>query len=230
VSDVQFEMSKLPQSSRYKVLSSCVTPRPIAWITTLSAAGVGNAAPFSFFNMIGDNPLTIAVGLLAHGEQRLKDTAANIVATREFVVNLVDATHAERMNITCMDAPPEVDEIGCAGLNIAPSVMVRPPRIATAPASFECRALHTIETGPNQVAVIAEVLYGHIQDVFVEDSEKLYIDSLGMNLIARMHGRGWYSRQTDLFQMERPTWASWRDNHQDKAGAIFANTSTPGPE
>jgi len=206
---MQFDMRALPKASRYKILGSCVTPRPIAWVTSLSTEGLLNAAPYSFFNVLGDAPPTVALGLLAHGETRMKDTASNIRATGEFVVNLVDEAHGEAMNVTCMDAPPEVDEIACAGLEIAPSVTVAAPRIATAPASFECRVLHAIETGPNQVAVIGEVLYAHVRDEFILDAERLYIDTPGMRLLARMHGAGWYSRQTDLFQMERPSWAAW---------------------
>ncbi|WP_174296806.1 flavin reductase family protein [Sphingomonas bacterium] len=207
---MQFDMRALPKVSRYKILSSCVTPRPIAWITSLSADDVLNAAPYSFFNMLGDDPLTIAVGLLRHGEGRLKDTAANILASGEFVVNLVDEAHGAAMNLTCVDAPPEVDEVALAGVAIAPSVVVKAPRIATAPASFECRTLHAIETGPRQVAVIGEVLYGHLRDAFVQDAERLYIDTPAMKLLARMHGSGWYSRQTDLIQMNRPSWAEMK--------------------
>jgi flavin reductase (DIM6/NTAB) family NADH-FMN oxidoreductase RutF len=206
---MEFDLRALPKDHRYKILGSCVTPRPIAWVTSRSAAGALNAAPYSFFNVLGDEPPTIAIGLLAHGEPRFKDTAANIIETGEFVVNLVDEAHAVAMNITCMDAPPEIDELACAGLETAASVVVAPPRIATAPVSFECRTLHALETGPRQVAVIAEVLYAHIRDALVEDVERLYIDTPGMKLIARMHGAGWYSRQSDLFQMERPTWAEW---------------------
>jgi flavin reductase (DIM6/NTAB) family NADH-FMN oxidoreductase RutF len=206
---MQFDMRALPKASRYKILGSCVTPRPIAWITSLSRDGVLNAAPYSFFNMLGDDPLTIAVGLMMHGEKRLKDTAANILDRGEFVVNLVDEAHGEAMNLTCIDAPPEVDEIALAGLAIAPSITVAPPRIATAPASFECRTLHALTTGPYQTVVIAEVLFGHLRDEFIVDAERLHIDAPAMGLLGRMHGSGWYSRQTDLIQMTRPVWAEW---------------------
>lgn len=204
---MQFDMRALPKASRYKILSSCVTPRPIAWVTSLSADKVPNAAPYSFFNILGDAPPTLALGLLAHGEPRLKDSAANIRASGEFVVNLVDEAHAEAMNLTCIDAPPEIDELALAGLESAASIVVAPPRIASAPASFECRVLHAIETGPCQLAVIAEILYAHVGDAFILDPERLYIDSPAMRLIARLHGAGWYSRQTDMFQMTRPSWA-----------------------
>jgi flavin reductase (DIM6/NTAB) family NADH-FMN oxidoreductase RutF len=209
---MEFDFRALPKAGRYKILGSCVTPRPIAWVTTLSADGVLNAAPFSFFNVLGDDPPTVALGLLAHAEGRLKDTAANIRATGEFVINLVDEAHGEAMNLTCIDAPSDVDEAQLAGLEIAPSARVAPPRILTAPASFECRALHLIETGLHQCAVIGEVLYAYVRDAFILDAEKLYIDSPAMGLIARLHGSGWYSRQTDTFQMTRPSWTDWTES------------------
>ncbi|WP_239018073.1 flavin reductase family protein [Sphingomonas flavalba] len=200
-------MRALPREGRYKILTACVTPRPIAWVTSCLPGGPVNAAPYSFFNVLGDAPPTIALGLLAHGEGRLKDTAVNIRATGEFVVNLVDAAHGAAMNLTCIDAPPEMSEAELAGLALAPAAQVAPPRIATAPASFECRVLYAIETGPHQTAVIAEVVHAHIDDALLLDRERLHIDTPAMDLIARMHGAGWYARQTDLFQMERPRWA-----------------------
>jgi flavin reductase (DIM6/NTAB) family NADH-FMN oxidoreductase RutF len=207
VTAMDFDMRALPRASRYKILGSCVTPRPIAWVTSQSPDGLINAAPYSFFNVLGDEPPTIALGMLQHGDARLKDTARNIHETGEFVVNLVSEGHGEAMNLTCIDAPADVSEVELAGLELTGSTQVAPPRIVTAPASFECRVLHVIETGPNQMAVIAEVVHAHIRDEFIEDAERLYIDTLGMKLLARMHGSGWYSRQTDLIQMARPTWA-----------------------
>jgi len=204
---MEFDMAALPKASRYKIMSACITPRPIAWVTSIAPAGHVNAAPFSFFNMMGDDPPTVVLGLLQHREQRPKDTAANIARTSEFVINLVDAAHAQAMNLTCIDAPPDVSEIDLADLHTSPSVTVAPPRIATAPASFECRTLHLIDTGPDQSVVIGEVLFAHVRDEFVIDPARLYIDAPAMQLIARMHGAGHYSRQTDLFHMDRPTWS-----------------------
>ena len=203
---MEFDFATLPRAGRYKVMASCIAPRPIAWITSLSGEGLVNAAPYSFFNMLGDDPPTIVVGMMAHGDARLKDTAANIRATGEFVVNLVDESHAEAMNLTCIDAPPDVSEADLAGIELTPSVRIAPPRIATVPASLECRALHIIETGPNQLAVIGEVIFAHVADAFVEDVERLYINTPKMGLIGRLHGAGWYSRTTDRFQLSRPTW------------------------
>lgn len=206
---MKFHLRELPKAARYKLMASSITPRPIAWVTSRSNAGVANAAPYSFFNMMGDDPPTIALGLLCSGEGGFKDTATNIRETGEFVINLVSENQAEAMNITCMDAPPEVDELTCAGLTTLPSAAVTPPRIAGAPVSFECRTLHLLETGPGQSVVIGEVLVVHIDDAFILDPERHHLDTVAMKLIARMHGSGWYARTTDLFQMARPTYAEW---------------------
>lgn len=190
----------------YKILGSSVTPRPIAWVTSQSASGVRNAAPYSFFNVMGHAPPTIALGLLASADGCYKDTAANILSTGEFVVNLVTEADAPAMNVTCIDAPPEVDELVLADIATLPSETVTPPRIASAPVSFECRMLHGIETGPRQTVVIGHVLVAHVADAHIIDHDRLHIDTPSMRLVARMHGAGWYSRSTDLFQLERPSY------------------------
>ena len=204
---MQFDMRTLPQGARYKVLGSAVVPRPIAWVTTLSTAGVANAAPYSFFNVMGDAPPTIALGLLSAVRGGAKDTATNIIATGEFVVHTVTENDAAAMNLTCVDAPPEIDELAHAGIFTVPSSVVAPPRIPSAPAAFECRTLHRIETGPGQNVIIGEVLIAHVRDEFVLDAQRPYFDTPAMRLIARLHGSGWYSRQTDLFQMDRPIYS-----------------------
>jgi flavin reductase (DIM6/NTAB) family NADH-FMN oxidoreductase RutF len=209
-----FDMEALEAQNRYKILASTVTPRPIAWVTTLSEGGIVNAAPYSFFNALGHEPPTLALGLLA-GKGRFKDTATNILATGEFVVNLVSEKNAEAMNVTCIDAPPEIDELALAGLTPAPSHAVRPPRIAESPVSFECRVLTSLVTGPRQTIVIGRILRAHIDDAVVQDKDRCYIDTEGLRLIGRMHGSGWYARCTDLFQMDRPTWAEWQRNGVD---------------
>jgi len=209
-----FDMEALEAQNRYKILASTVTPRPIAWVTTLSEGGIVNAAPYSFFNALGHEPPTLALGLLA-GKGRFKDTATNILTTGEFVVNLVSEKNAEAMNVTCIDAPPGIDELALAGLTPAPSHAVRPPRIAESPVSFECRVLTSLVTGPRQTIVIGRILRAHIDDAVVQDKDRCYIDTEGLRLIGRMHGSGWYARCTDLFQMDRPTWAEWQRNGAD---------------
>lgn len=203
---MQFDMRALPPLARYKLLTSSVTPRPIAWVTSRSRDGRNNAAPFSFFNAMGDDPPVIVLGILRRPDGSPKDTGANILETGEFVVNLVSESDAAAMNVTCIDAPPEIDEIDLAHLDTAPSVLVVPPRIASAPVSFECRRAESVSLGGRQVIVIAEVLMAHVADRFVLDAERLYLDTPAMKLIARMHGSGWYLRATDLFKMPRPKW------------------------
>lgn len=207
-----FDMETLEAQNRYKILTATVTPRPIAWVTTLSTSGVINAAPYSFFNVMGHEPPTLAIGLLA-GSGRFKDTAANILQTGEFVVNLVSETNAEAMNVTCINAPPDVDELALAALTPVASHAVRPPRIAQSPVSFECRTLASLVTGPRQTVVIGRVVRAHVDDAVIKDSERCHIDTPALRLVARMHGSGWYARSTDLFQLDRPIWAAWQENN-----------------
>src|SRR5262245_40465931 len=205
-----FDMETLPQQDRYKILAASVVPRPIAWVTTKSRDGVVNAAPFSFFNAMGADPPTLALGLIPR-EGRLKDTAANIQQTTEFVVNLVSEANAEAMNITCIDAPPEIDELQLAGLTPVPSEAVAPPRIGEAPVSFECRLVASLVTGPLQTIVIGRVVRAHIDDAFVLDAKRCHLDTPALQLVGRMHGSGVYTRTADRFEMQRPTWAEWQD-------------------
>src|SRR5438876_936703 len=173
-----FDMETLEAQNLYKILTATVTPLPIALITTLSASGVINAAPFSFFNVMGHEPPTVAIGLLA-GSECFKDTAANILDTGEFVVNLVAESNAEAMNITCIDAPPEIDELTLAGLTPAASQAVRPPRIAESPVSFECRVLTSLVTGPRQTAVIGRVVRADVEAHRAQGGTITVIDRAG---------------------------------------------------
>lgn len=204
-----FDMEALSPQDCYKILTATITPRPIAWITTLSARGQINAAPYSFFNVMGHEPPTVAIGLLASAG-RFKDTASNIVETGEFVVNLVDETNAEAMNITAIDAPTDIDELTLAGLNTSESTVVKPPRIKESSVSFECCTLTSVLTGPHQLVVIGKVLRAHIADRFIQDADRCHINTPALRLVARMHGSGWYARSSDLFQLDRPKWDVWQ--------------------
>jgi flavin reductase (DIM6/NTAB) family NADH-FMN oxidoreductase RutF len=204
-----FDMETLPPQDRYKILTASVVPRPIAWITSRSRAGAVNAAPFSFFNAMGSDPPTVVIGIMPR-EGRLKDTAANIMETGEFVVNLVSEANAEAMNVTCIDAPQGIDELQLAKLTPVPSRSVGPPRIGEAPVSFECRMLTSLVTGPLQTIVVGRVVCAHVDDRFVLDAERCHLDTPALRLIGRMHGSGVYVRSRDQFEMKRPTWAEWR--------------------
>lgn len=203
---MQFDMRTLPLLARYKIINSTVTPRPIAWITTLNENGSVNTAPYSFFNAVGDEPPLLVHGLLKDPETgALKDTAANIMRSGEYVVNLVCEADAEKMNLTSVNAPRGVSEAEYADLELAPSVAVKPPRIATSPVSFECRKHTALDIG-RQTVLLGEILIAHIADAFIADPKQLHLNTPEMKLIARTHGAGWYARTSDQFKMNRPTY------------------------
>ncbi|AHE53992.1 flavin reductase family protein [Sphingomonas sanxanigenens] len=204
---MRFDMDKLAGAERYKLLASSVTPRPIAWVTSLDPDGRLNTAPYSFFNVMGHTPPTVVLGFLVRETGEPKDTPANILAGGEFVVNLVSEADAAAMNATCIDAPPGWDEASYAGLDLIPSDHVAPPRIASAPVSMECRLLQAVHPGPQQIIVIGEVVTMHVADHLVLDADRCHLDTPAMGLVGRVHGAGWYARTTDLFQLERPRFA-----------------------
>lgn len=206
---MRFDLNPDTPQISYKLLTGTVTPRPIAWITTKSPDGVVNAAPYSFFNAMGHTPPTVAIGILGDDKKGWKDTARNILDTSQFVINLVPEALAEAMNITCIDAPADVSELDIAELTERPARHVTPPLIAEAPVSFECKTYSVVSTSAFQAIVIGQVLAVHIDDAFVLDADKAYIDTPKLNLVGRMHGSGWYARTTDRFQMDRPDYESW---------------------
>lgn len=205
-----FDFAAMSGDDRYRLMASTIMPRPIAWVITCSRDGEINAAPYSFFNMFGADRPVIALGVLAR-PGAAKDTAANIRATGEFVVNLVPFALAEAMNITCIDAPPDIDELALAGLTTVPSLAIQPPRIAASPVAFECRQTHLIDTGPGQLLVVGEVLHAHYAEhVLTGDPARPRVDHNALDLIGRMHGASAYLRTNDTFDLTRPV---WQDTH-----------------
>ncbi len=186
----------------YAVLASLVTPRPIAWVTTLGPDGVVNAAPFSFFNLLGADPPILGFCPGDRTDGTPKDTARNIRLTHEFVVNLVDEKVAEAMNRTSASLPYGVSEIQHAGLSTTPSTVVKPPRIAEAPASLECVEWGTVQIGGNRL-IIGFVKRVHIRDELF-DPEALRVRSEKFQVIGRMASPNWYCRTGDRFEMIRP--------------------------
>jgi flavin reductase (DIM6/NTAB) family NADH-FMN oxidoreductase RutF len=202
---MHFDFAETTATDRYRLMASAITPRPIAWVTSQSAVGVTNAAPYSFFNMMGANPPIVVIGMGRRADGTHKDSAANLLETGEFVVNLVCEADAPAMNLTSIDAPPGVDEIALAALATAPSLGIAPPRLASAPVAMECRVYQTIEIGTNTL-VIGEVLHFHVQDVFYDPATRR-IDTPAMHLVGRIHGATGYVRLTDTFDLHRPVWA-----------------------
>ena len=209
---MEFDLGNLDPRDRYKLLVSVVVPRPIALVTTADVAGGVNAAPFSFFNAMGSDPPLVVLGVGDRpGGGGPKDTARNIAAAREFVVNLVDESMARAMNVCAADFPAGTDELACAGLTAAPSKRVRPPRVGEARVSLECLEAKTVEVGRNRV-ILGEVVWVHVADGFV-DAERMHVHAEKLRLIARMHGGGWYARTSDLFQIPRVSAADWAESN-----------------
>jgi flavin reductase (DIM6/NTAB) family NADH-FMN oxidoreductase RutF len=189
-------------SRGYAMLVSLITPRPIAWVTTLDENGKVNAAPFSFFNALGGNPPIVGFAPGDRDDGSPKDTARNIRRSHEFVVNLVDEATAEAMNRTAASLPYGVSELESAGLTSVASSVVRPPRIGAAPASFECSEWGTLQIGGNRV-VIGLVRRVHVRDELI-DPGTLRIRTEQFHIIGRMAGPNWYCRTRDRFEMVRP--------------------------
>ncbi|WP_367870401.1 flavin reductase family protein [Luteolibacter sp. Populi] len=186
----------------YAILAGLVMPRPIAWVTTLNEDGTVNAAPFSFFNVFGDDPplLIFAPGDRPNGTP--KDTALNVKRTGEFVVNLVSEELKEAMNGTSATLPHGVSETEHVGLVTLPSSVIAPPRIADAPASLECKVHSIQEIGSNRL-ILGIVHRVHVQEA-IFDPEHLRIHQEVYHPVGRMGSPNWYCHTADLFEMVRP--------------------------
>lgn len=173
----------------YKLLAALVVPRPIAWVTTLSPSGLVNAAPYSFFNILSDKPPVVAFGAAARRNGQPKDTAANIEARQEFVVNLVDTDTLAAMEGTSADYAPGVSETEALGLATEPCRRVETPRIASAPVSLECRLRQTLHLSERARIVLGDVVAIHVRDALFADPCRLHVDLAAYRPIGRLHGR-----------------------------------------
>lgn len=199
----------LDVSERYKLLIGCIVPRPIAFVSTMSAAGVANVAPFSFFNGVGSNPMTLVFcpGNAADGSE--KDTLRNSKPVAEggegeFVVNLAREDYVRQVVAAAELLPPEESEFEAVGLTAAASEIVRPPRVAESPVAFECRTVQVIRTNPGRPAggnlVLGEVVFVHVDDDLLD--ERMRVDPALLRAVGRMGGAG-YSTTRDRFEIPR---------------------------
>ena len=186
----------------YQIVASLVTPRPIALVTTLNPEGKINAAPFSFFNLLGGDPPIVGFAPGDRPDGTPKDTARNIRSTHEFVVNLVDEGIAEAMNRCAASLPYGESELDHAGLTAAPSSFVKPPRIAEAPASLECVEWGTLNILENRI-VIGIIKRIHVREELFDPIRKR-INHDKLQIIGRMASPHWYCRTRDRFEMIRP--------------------------
>ena len=198
---MRIDASKLDRQASHELLKGCVSPRPIAWISTLSVDGVANAAPYSCFTFVALVPPMICFSVERLPDGRKKDTLRNAEFTGDFVVNLVPEELAAAMNASAENFPPEVSEIAKVGLTTMPSELVRSPRIAECPVSLECRVTQVIELGRSRHSlVIGEVLLVHVRDDLYRDGT---IDVARLRPVARLAGNE-YCRLGEVFELDRP--------------------------
>ena len=181
----------------YHLLTNVVVPRPIAWVSTVSANGVRNLAPHSYFNIASHDP-----PIVHFTQTGRKDTLRNVEASGEFVVNIVSRDLAEAMNITAADFPPAEDEFSWAGLEAAASTLVTPPRVAAARAAMECRVRTILPMG-NGNMVFGDVLMVHVDTGIWAHGR---IDLAALAPVGRLGGSA-YATVTDIFKLARPTWS-----------------------
>ncbi|MGB7188627.1 MAG: flavin reductase family protein [Acidobacteriaceae bacterium] len=204
-----YDPAKDSPANLYKLLIGMVVPRPIAFVSSVDAQGRRNLAPFSFFTgCSADPPVICFVAAHRSGPRPAKDTLTNILATQEFVVNIVSEPFAGKMNLASAEVPPEVDEFAIAGLTPQASELVRPPRVAESHAQMECRLRQTLPipnpAGGANTVIFGDVLRFHVDEaVLLESGDGYKIDPEKLRAIGRMGGPT-YTRTRDRFDMVRP--------------------------
>jgi flavin reductase (DIM6/NTAB) family NADH-FMN oxidoreductase RutF len=196
--------AQIESNDIYKLMIGLIVPRPIAFVSTVDAAGVRNLAPFSYFTACGSNPPVICFSTsVRSGPRPYKDTLENVKATGEFVVNIVSEEFAAQMNMCSAEVAPEVDEFELSGLTPIASDLVRPPRVAESKAQMECRLRQIVPVSDRPgggILVLGEVLRFHVLESLLDGYK---IDPDKLNAIGRMGGPT-YVRTQDLFEMQRP--------------------------
>lgn len=199
------DIGAIPPAEAYALLTGCVIPRPIAFVSSLSKAGVANLAPFSFFNAGGAHPPSVVFMPVTSGTNRDKDTLHNVRDTGEYVIHLVPWSLREKMNQASADYPPDVDEFVEAGFTKVASTKVKPWRAAECPIALECKLYKIVEHGDGPYHanyVIGEVVYLHVAEAVLTNGR---VDAAKVDVVARLGGPN-YTRvtQESIFGMPRP--------------------------
>ncbi|HUY80922.1 MAG TPA: flavin reductase family protein [Acidobacteriaceae bacterium] len=202
---LQFGPEKDSPANLSKLMIGMVIPRPIAFVSSLDVNSVRNLAPFSYFMACSaDPPVVCFVASHRSGPRPAKDTLTNILATNEFVVNIVSEEFAGKMNLAAAELPPQIDEFEISGLTPLASDLVKPPRVAESHAHMECRLRQTLPisnaAGATNTIVFGDVLRFHVDEAIVKDYK---IDPVKLRAIGRMGGPN-YIYTHDLFEMTRP--------------------------
>ena len=196
---MEFDFDVLTAHQRYKLMASLIVPRPIALVTSLGEDGTVNAAPFSLFNMLGEDPPIVMISINKRDDDSLKDTARNILRTGEFVVHLTDEPIAEQMHRCGDRLPPDESEVDAVGFTTVPSSAVAPPRIVEALVAFECRLWERLETESRHI-LIGKVLRLHARDGLV-DTERWRVRLQEYFPVGRF-GASFYTRTRDRFAID----------------------------
>ncbi len=184
------------QREFYLLMTALVIPRPIGWMSTVSASGVRNLAPYSYFNLMGSDPFYVAFGSTG-----VKDTLSNVRETKQFVANIATMHLLEKMNFTSGDFPRDEDEFGWAGLTPVPSAKVVPPRVGEAKAHLECELVQVV-SDRNTHIVLGRIVHAHVDPSVWKDGR---VDAKLLDPICRLSGTA-YGRLGELYKVERPKW------------------------
>ncbi|GEP51841.1 hypothetical protein FNO01nite_25130 [Flavobacterium noncentrifugens] len=200
---MQFDPNDLEQSAIYKLLTGAVIPRPIGWISTISEDGINNLAPFSFFNAIGDDPPHVMFSTTRGGDKN-KDTLNNVLANKQFVVNMVTEENVEKMNASSEILPPHIDEFLHAGLTPIASVKIKPMRVKESPITFECELVHYYSLENHQFGgatmIVGKVILMHIDESVLLENHKINIETY--KPVARLAGSN-YTKLGEIFSIKR---------------------------
>lgn len=200
---MEFDPQNLEQSAIYKLLTGAVIPRPIGWISSISEDGVNNLAPFSFFNAIGDDPPHVMFSTVRSNNAN-KDTLNNVLATKQFVVNMVTEELVEQMNMTSLSIPFDEDEFKLANLTPIASVKIKPMRVKESPITFECELVHHYSLENHKFGgatiIIGRIVMFHIDESVLLDNYKINLETY--KPVARLAGSN-YSKIGEIFSIKR---------------------------
>jgi flavin reductase (DIM6/NTAB) family NADH-FMN oxidoreductase RutF len=200
---MQFDPNELENSAVYKLLTGAIVPRPIGWISTISEDGINNLAPFSYFNMIGDDPPHVMFSTRRDNNTN-KDTLNNVLATQQFVVNMVTEEVVEPMNASSQNVPSTVDEFELVGVTPLPSLKVKPMRVHESPIHFECELVHHYFLEDHQQGgaciLIGRIVMIHVADAVLLDNYKINPETY--KPVARLAGSN-YTKIGEVFSIKR---------------------------
>lgn len=191
----------------YLLMTALVIPRPIGWVSTISAGGVRNLAPYSYFNLMGSDPFYVAFGSTG-----VKDSLMNLREVPEFVANIVTMHLLEQMNFTSADYPRDEDEYSWAGLTPMASAKVRPPRVGEAKAHLECEVVQVV-SDRNTHIVLGRIVHAHVDTSVWKDGR---VDPRLLDPVCRLSGSG-YASLGELFSVQRPEWKNVAGTREQEA-------------